>query len=99
VAAHLLGSHRATALLAALYRSRGLRSGPAALPDFGNPTTAGRADPDIEPHSQIGHSFTFRGFGLRLVVTKSPSGIDVTGASSLIDRLAREFGATPHKNA
>jgi hypothetical protein len=53
----------------------------------------------IEPHSQIGHSFTFRGFGLRLVVTKTPSGIDVTGASSLIDRLAKELGATPHKNA
>jgi len=53
----------------------------------------------IEPRSQIGHSFTFRGFGLRLVVTKTPSGIDVTGASSLIDRLAKELGATPHKNA
>jgi len=53
----------------------------------------------VEPHSQIGHSFTFRGFGLRLVVTKTASGIDVTGASSLIDRLAKELGATPHKNA
>ena len=53
----------------------------------------------IEPHSQIGHSFTFRGFGSRLVVTKTPTGVEVTGASSLIDRLAKELGATPHKNA
>ena len=52
----------------------------------------------IEPHSQVGHSFTFRGFGSRLVVTKTPSGIDVTGASNLIDRLERELGAKP-KNA
>jgi hypothetical protein len=51
----------------------------------------------IEPHSQIGHSFTFRSFGSRLVVTKTPSGIDVTGPSSLIDRMAKELGAVPHK--
>jgi hypothetical protein len=53
----------------------------------------------IEPHSQIGHSFTFRAaLGSRLVVTKTASGIDVTGNSGSIDRLASQFGIIPHKN-
>jgi hypothetical protein len=52
----------------------------------------------IEPHSQIGHSFTFRALGSRLVVTKTASGIDVTGNSGSIDRLASQLGIIPHKN-
>jgi hypothetical protein len=52
----------------------------------------------IEPNSQIGHSFTFRALGSRLVVTKTASGIDVTGNSGSIDRLASQLGIIPHKN-
>jgi hypothetical protein len=53
----------------------------------------------VEPHSQIGQSFTFRALGSRLVVTKTASGIEVTGTSGLIDRLAKELGIIPQKDA
>jgi hypothetical protein len=37
--------------------------------------------------------------GSRLVVTKTASGIEVTGTSGLIDRLAKELGIIPQKDA
>jgi hypothetical protein len=51
----------------------------------------------IEPHSQIGHSFTFRTLGSRLVVTKTASGVDVAGPSGNIDNLASKLGIIPRK--
>jgi len=53
----------------------------------------------IEPHSQIGNSFTFRATGARLVVTKTTSGIEVAGPLGGIDNLASKLGIIPHKNA
>jgi hypothetical protein len=53
----------------------------------------------IEPHSQIGNSFTFRATGARLVVTETTSGIEVAGPSGAIDNLASKLGIVPHKNA
>lgn len=53
----------------------------------------------IEPHSQIGNSFTFRATGARLVVTKTASGIEVAGPSGGIDSLANKLGIIPHKSA
>ena len=51
----------------------------------------------IEPQSQIGHSFTFRGLGSRLVVTKTASGIEVFGTSGLINGLTKDLGVMPQK--
>lgn len=53
----------------------------------------------IEPHSQIGNSFTFRTTGARLVVTKTTSGIEVAGPSGCVDNLASKLGIIPHKAA
>jgi hypothetical protein len=53
----------------------------------------------IEPHSQIGNTFTFRALGSRLVVTKTTSGIEVAGPSGGIENLASKLGIVPHKNA
>jgi hypothetical protein len=53
----------------------------------------------MEPHSQIGNSFTFRTLGSRLVVTKTPSGIEVAGTSDRIDQLASKLGIIPRKDA
>jgi hypothetical protein len=51
----------------------------------------------LEPHSQIGNSFTFRATGARLVVTKTTSGIEVAGPSGCIDNLASKLGIIPQK--
>jgi hypothetical protein len=53
----------------------------------------------IEPHSQIGNSFTFRALGSRLVVTKTASGIEVVGPLDRIDQLANKLGIIPLKHA
>ena len=53
----------------------------------------------IEPNSQIGHSFTFRARGARLVVTKTASGIEVAGPSGWVDLLAKKLEIAPLKSA
>jgi len=52
-----------------------------------------------EPNSQIGHSFTFRARGVRLVATKTASGIEVAGPSGWVDLLAKKLEIKPIKSA